>query len=266
VTIFHAILLGIIEGLTEFLPISSTGHLIIAEQYIHFKDTAKVFTITIQMGAILAVIWHYRVDLIDKLKGAINGRHTDRQFLLNILIASIPAGILGLALEKKFDDYAKAGVVATALILGGIVLWLVDRKIPIKNEPEKVNLNHITYKQSLIIGFIQCFALVPGTSRSGSTIVGGLFAGLNRVTATAFSFYLAIPILLAAGLHKLMSSGGDVSTVDGGYASILIGTIVSFIVALAAISWLLKYVSTHSFRIFVYYRIILGILVLLTLA
>lgn len=264
--IFQAILLGIIEGLTEFLPISSTGHLIIAEQYIHFRDTAKVFTVAIQMGAILAVVWHYRRDLGEKISDAAKGNHPARQFILNIVIASIPAGLLGLALDKKFEDYATPTVVAVALIVGAVVLWLVDRRLPVKKEAEKPNLNKVSSKQALAIGLMQCFALVPGTSRSGAGIVGGLLVGLNRTTATIFSFYLAIPILGAAGLYKLVSDNGQLSTISGGLTSLIIGTVGSFVVALLSISWLLKYVSTHSFKIFVYYRIALGIAVLVLLA
>lgn len=260
-----AILLGIIEGLTEFLPISSTGHLIIAEHYMDFVDTAKIFTVSIQMGAILAVVWHYRADLADKLARAFKGSGSARQFIVNIIIASIPAGLLGLALNDKFDDFATPKVVATALIIGAVVLWLVDRKIPSGGRAEKPDVERINSKQALLVGLVQCVALIPGTSRSGASIVGGLLGGLNRTTATLFSFYLAVPILFAAGIYKLASSSGDLSSISGGLTSIIIGIVVSFIVALISITWLLRYVSTHSFRIFVYYRIILGIAVLVLL-
>jgi undecaprenyl-diphosphatase len=265
--ILQAILLGIIEGLTEFLPISSTGHLIIAEQYIDFKDTAKIFTVAVQLGALLAVIWYYRHDIKRIITDSLKGNGPARKFIGNLVLASIPAGLLGLALDKKFEDYATPRVVAIALIAGAFVLWAVDKRKPPKDSHSKdLTLEKITPKQSILIGLMQCLALVPGASRSGASIVGGLLTGLNRVTATAFSFYLAIPILGAAGLYKLATSGGELSTISGGGTSLIIGIVVSFIVALASISWLLKYVSSHSFKIFVYYRILLGIAVLILLS
>jgi undecaprenyl-diphosphatase len=262
----QAIILGIIEGLTEFLPISSTGHLIIAEKYMNFEDTAKVFTVVIQLGAILAVFWYYRSDIKQKIAGFFKREPVAVNFIKNLAIAVIPAGILGVALDKKFEKYSTPKVVAAALIVGAVVLWLVDRKAPPSEKEHKLELEAVTSKQALIIGLWQCFALIPGASRSGSSIVGGLLSGLNRVTATGFSFYLGIPVLGLASLYKLVKSGGDLSTVSGGGASIIIGLIVSFIVALVAISWLLKYVSSHSFALFVYYRILLGIVVLALLA
>lgn len=259
-------MLGIIEGLTEFLPISSTGHLIIAERYISFRDTAKVFTIVIQLGAILAVAWYYRTDLISKIAGIFKSSPVAYKFFKNLIVASIPAAIAGFLLEKKFDTYAQAEVVAVALIVGAGILYLVDNHSPKPSAKDQVELNEITTRQALGIGLAQCAALIPGVSRSGASIVGGLLGGLNRVSATAFSFYLGIPILGGAGIYKLAKDGGDLSTVSGGGLSIIIGLITSFIVAILAISWLLKYVSSHSFRIFVYYRLVLGVLVLLLLA
>ena len=262
--VIQAILLGIIEGLTEFLPVSSTGHLIIAEDYLDFKDTAKIFTVVIQLGAILAVVWYYRSDLIKKIGGLFGGDKQSQRFLANLVIASIPAGLLGLALDKKFEEYAKPEVVAFALIVGAGVLWWADNreKKRLNVAKEQSNLDEISLKQALFAGVAQCAALIPGVSRSGASIVGGLLGGMNRVTATAFSFYLAIPILGGATLYKLATDRGELDSVSGGGLSIIIGLITSFIVALIAISWLLKYVSTHSFRIFVYWRIALGLLVL----
>lgn len=263
--ILQAILLGIVEGLTEFLPVSSTGHLIIAEEYINFRDDAKTFTIVIQLGAIAAVIWYYRRELLSKVKGFFQREKAADRFWLNLVIATIPAGILGLMLESKFEQYAQPVVIATALILGGFVLMFVDRKRPVKGK-EHVEVDKITRKQAILIGFAQCVALIPGVSRSGATIVGGLLSGTNRVTATSFSFYLGIPVLGVAGLYKLIDGSDQLFTVSGGASSIIIGTIASFVVALMAISWLLRYISTHSFKIFAYYRIILGVLVLIFLA
>lgn len=260
--ILQAILLGIIEGLTEFLPISSTGHLIIAEEYMNFKDTAKVFTVVIQLGAILAVIWYYRKDLFEKITGLFKKSPEAYGFFKNLVIATIPAAIAGFFLEKEFDNFAKPIVVASALIIGAFILLIVDNKAPKPSVSDKIDLDKLSAKQALGVGIAQCFALVPGVSRSGASIVGGLLGGMNRVSATAFSFYLGIPILGGAGIYKLLKDGSDLSTVSGGGLSIVVGAVSSFIVAVVAVTWLLKYVSTHSFRIFVYYRIILGIAVL----
>jgi undecaprenyl-diphosphatase len=262
----HAVLLGIIEGLTEFLPVSSTGHLILAEHYIHFKDTAEIFTVSVQSGAIFAVIWHYRKDLSTKIGGFFRKEPKNVAFIKNISLATVPALIAGFLLKDKFDEYAKPSVVATALILGAVVLWLVDKKYPPTHERPKPNLDKLTTKEAIYAGLAQCAALIPGVSRSGASIVGGMIGGLNRVNATAFSFYLAIPVLLIASVYKLIQGRGEIVTsVDGGATNIIIGTVVSFAVALVAISWLIKYVSGHSFKLFIYYRIILGILVLLLL-
>lgn len=261
--ILQAILLGIIEGLTEFLPISSTGHLIIAEKYMDFYDDAKIFTVIVQLGAMAAVVWYYRSDLAKRLAGLFRWQADQVRFFRNLIIATIPAGLAGLALSSKLEDYAKPAVVAAALIGGAFILILVDRTPTDKKQ--SVHLDRISAKQALGVGLAQMVALIPGTSRSGASIVGGLLGGLNRVTATAFSFYLGIPILAMAGAYKLAKDFGEASQVSGGWASIIVGTFTAFIVALLSISWLLKYVSTHNFRIFAYYRIVLGILVLILL-
>ncbi len=261
--IAKAILLGIIEGLTEFLPISSTGHLIIAEHYIHFKDTAEVFTVSVQSGAMLAVIWHYRDDLFGKVAGLLKREQVAVKFFKNLTVATLPALILGFALKDYFDKIATPTVVATALIVGAGVLWWVDRKFPPHKDLSEPNLDHVTTKEALFAGVAQCVALIPGVSRSGATIVGGMYGGLSRVNATKLSFYLAVPVLLIASAYKLFQGGDVASSVDGGMVSIVVGIVVSFFVSLMAISWLIKYVSNHSFKLFIYYRIALGILVLL---
>lgn len=262
--LIYAALLGIVEGLTEFLPISSTGHLIIAEKYIHFKDAAEMFTVIIQLGAILAVIWYYRKDIIAKIKGLFGGRKTDQNFWLNLVLATIPAGILGLLLSDSVDKWTTPGVVAVALIVGAVVLWFADNrdKTSAKNH-EEPELNKVSTKQAVLAGLAQCLALVPGTSRSGASIVGGMFAGMNRSTATAFSFYMGIPVIGLASAYKFLKGYDHISAISGGASSLLIGLVVTFLVALIAVSWLLKYVSTHNFRIFVYYRLVLGVLILL---
>lgn len=263
--ILQAILLGVIEGLTEFLPISSTGHLIIAQEYIGFKDTAKIFTVVIQSGAILAVVWYYRKDLWDKITGFFRGQAQSAGFFRNLAIAVAPAGLLGLFLNEAFKSYATPTTVAVALIAGAGVLWLADKKSPPPARPQAVQMDKLTARQALIVGIVQCFALIPGVSRSGASIVGGLLGGLNRVTATAFSFYLSIPLLGGASIYKLITDGDELGQITGGAPSIIAGAAAAFIVALIAISWLLKYISSHSFKIFVYYRIILGTAVLILL-
>lgn len=256
--------MGIIEGLTEFLPVSSTGHLIIAEEYLNFKDKAKVFTVVIQLGAVLAVAWYYRRDLLKKISGLFGNDRQSKMFLAKLAIATLPAGLLGLALDTKFEEYATPKTVAFALIGGAFVLWWADNREKKREHvaKEQNKLDNVTLRQALFAGFAQSIALIPGVSRSGAAIVGGLIGGMNRVTATAFSFYLAIPVLGGAAIYKLISDRHELASVSGGSLSIAVGLATSFIVALVAISWLLKYVSTHSFRLFVYWRIILGIVVL----
>lgn len=258
--ILKAIVLGVVEGLTEFLPISSTGHLIVAEDLIGYHDASKLFTIVIQLGAIAAVIWFYRSDMMRLLKGLLRGDEGVRRFWLIWILATIPAAVVGLLFEEGIEKYATVTTVAWSLIIGGVVIWLVENyhKTP---KPKKDGLNKITAKQAVQVGLYQVLALVPGASRSGATIIGAMLSGLDRVTATAFSFYLGIPILVLAGIYKM--STDDVSEITGGSAALLAGTIASFITALVVVGWLLKYVSKHNLKAFGYYRIIFGALLLL---
>lgn len=258
--ILQAIILGIIEGITEFLPISSTGHLIVASDLLGYKDTAKVFTIAIQTGAILAVIWFYRSQLSVLVKGLVRGDKKVRHFWYVWILATVPAGIVGLTLNRWLDVYAVSLTVAISLIVGGVLMWLIEtyHHTPTSNNQPK--LDKINYQQSLKIGLFQVLALVPGVSRSGATIIGGMLSGLDRVTATAFSFYLSIPVILLAGIYKL--STGGISTISGGSTALLAGTVAAFFSALIAIKWLLKYVSNHDLKLFAYYRIALGGLLL----
>lgn len=258
--VFKAIVLGVVEGLTEFLPISSTGHLIVAQDALNFYDASKMFTVVIQMGAIAAVIWFYRKELLKLTEGLIKGDTGARKFWLIWIIATIPASVFGLMFDAKIEAYAITTTVAIALIIGGIAMWLIETFSKPPRATEKAKLSSITVKQAVLIGLYQILALIPGVSRSGSTIMGGLLSGLDRVTATAFSFYLGIPILVMAGIYKLLT--GEVSSVEGGIVAIAVGTITSFITALIVISWLLKYVSKHNFKIFAYYRIIFGFFLL----
>lgn len=264
--ILQAILLGIIEGLTEFLPISSTGHLLIAQEMIGYKDTAEIFTVVVQMGALGSVLWYYREDLTQKTTGLLKGDAQSVNFWKIWILATIPAGVAGFLIESKLSRLGTLPIIASALIIGGIIIWLIEtyhKAKPSKIEPQ---LEKISIKQALQIGLYQVLALIPGVSRSGSTIMGGVLSGLDRVTATAFSFYLSIPILFLAGMYKLIKGFGNISTISGGGMALLTGTIASFITAFIVIGWLLKYVSRHDFKIFAYYRIFLGGVILIFLA
>lgn len=267
IEILQAIILGIIEGLTEFLPISSTGHLIVAENVLGYKDTAEIFTVVIQMGAIAAVIWFYRRDLITKVAGLLKKDPQIVRFWLSWIVATIPAGLAGLLFKDQISKYAVVATVGVTLIIGGILIWLIETyHMPKVNTSGKAQLESLTTLQAFRIGLFQMLALVPGVSRSGATIMGGLLSGVDRVTATAFSFYLSIPIILVAGSYQLIKGRDDLHTVTGGSVALVVGTITAFISALLAINWLLKYVSQHDFKAFAYYRIIAGIVILLAIA
>lgn len=262
--IFKAIILGVIEGLTEFLPVSSTGHLIVAQDMLGFYDVGKMFTVVIQTGAITAVVWFYRLELWSLAKGIMSGDQGMRRFLGLWVIATIPAGVVGLLLDSRIESLATTLTVAVALILGGIVILAVENHLGVQKRVVKGDLTKLSNVQALKIGLYQVLALVPGVSRSAATIIGGVLSGLDRVTATKFSFYLGIPILLLAGLFKIAT--GDVASVQGGYLSVVVGIIASFITAFFVVGWLLRYVSKHDFRAFAYYRIVLGIILLVLIS
>jgi undecaprenyl-diphosphatase len=263
--LIEAIILGIVEGLTEFLPISSTGHLIIAEHLLGFEDTQEIFTVVIQLGAVAAVIWYFRHDLAERIRGLLRGDRLAKRFWVLLAIGTIPAGILGLLIDSQMEHIATPAVVAFALIVGGIILWLVDRRpvTPAKIEPK---IDGIKTKQAWLVGIGQCLALIPGVSRSGATIISGLFAGMDRATATAFSFYLSIPVLVLASGFKLVKHAEAISDITGAPAAIILGMAAAFVTALIAVAWLLRYISRHNFRPFAYYRIILGVVILAWLA
>lgn len=267
VEIFQAIVLGVIEGITEFLPISSTGHLMVSQELIGYKDTAEIFTVVIQMGAIAAVIWHYRDDLFrHKLVGFIKREKESTDFIKKWVLATIPAAVAGLIAHKALSDVVSLMTIATALIVGGLLILIIEHyhKEPTLRQT-KPDLSQITTKQALKIGLFQVFALFPGVSRSGSTIMGGLLSGVSRVNAAAFSFYLSIPIILLAGGFQLLKGYDELDTVSGGGPALLLGTVFAFISAYVSIRWLIGYVSKHSFRIFAYYRIVVGVAILLML-
>lgn len=265
IAIIHACILGIIEGLTEFLPISSTGHLIVAEQLLGFHDSQDIFTVVIQLGAIAAVLWYFRHDLWQRTRGLLQREKQAINFWTLLVIATIPAGIIGLLLDKHMEQITVPAVVAMSLIVGGIVLWIVDRH-PVKRQHEEANIDSISRKQALLVGLGQAVAIIPGVSRSGATIVSGLATRMDRVTATAFSFYLSIPVLILASGFKLIKHSEAISDISGGAIAIVVGIVSAFFTAWLAVAWLLRFIAHHNFKSFAYYRIAFGVLILLWLA
>lgn len=258
-----ALILGVVEGLTEFLPVSSTGHLIVAGSLLNFTDAqAKTFDVVIQFGAILAIVWEYR----QKIGAVIAGLPTQpraRRFATNVVIATIPAVVLGLLLEKKIKAVLFAPVpVAAALIVGGVViLWAEARQRDRGVAPRVTSVDELSYGDAFKVGLAQCLALIPGTSRSGSTIIGGMLFGLERRVATEFSFFLAIPIIFGATVYELAKDWKTLSVNDFGLFAI--GMIAAFVSAFICIRWLLRYVATHDFTAFAWYRIGFGLLILI---
>jgi undecaprenyl-diphosphatase len=265
---FDAIILGIVEGLTEFLPISSTGHLTIAEKVLGLQvdDPAVTgFTAVIQMGAIAAVILYFARDIWAIARTWVRGLvqpewrgHRDFRLGWYVIVGTIPVGIVGFAFKDVIkNDLRSLWVVAIALIAWSAVMWAAERVARQDRGEKQLNLT-----DSIVVGLMQCFALIPGVSRSGATISAGLFRGLDRVTATRFSFFLSIPALLAAGLFELKDAlGGSISV-----GETLVGTIVSFLVAYATIAWLLRFVAHHPITWFIPYRVGLGLLLIVLLA
>jgi len=264
VLLIKAAIMGIVEGLTEFLPISSTGHLILAGSLLGFDDDkAKVFDIAIQTGAIFAVILVYW----QKIRDTVAALPTDKQaqqFALNVFVAFLPAVVLGLLFGKAIKAHLFTPVVvASTFIIGGfIILWAEKRQ---QNNPAVARIHAVeemTMLDALKVGLVQCFAMIPGTSRSGSTIIGGMLMGLSRKAATDFSFYLAIPTLMGAGFYSLYKERALLSLAD--LPLFGVGLLFSFISAWLCIRWLLRYIATHSFVAFAWYRIAFGIVVLAT--
>lgn len=257
------IFLGVVEGVTEFLPISSTGHLLVASRLIHFSESlGGTFEVFIQFGAVLAVLSFYAGDLFAQAR-ALPTESRTRRFWLMILVAFLPAAVAGLLLRDwiKAVLFTSPLVIAWALIAGGIVLIGVEL-LPRPPATTK-EVTALTWRQALVIGSAQVLALVPGVSRSGASIVGALLVGLDRPSATAFSFYLAIPTLGAATLYELLRSLSTLKQSDIGY--LLVGTIVAGVVAALSIRWLLGYVSNHTFVVFGVYRLVAGVLLLVLL-
>lgn len=258
-----AALMGIVEGLTEFLPISSTGHLILVGGLIDFTgEKEKVFGIAIQTGAMLAVIWQYRVKLMHTIVGLFSDPVAQR-FVRNILIAFIPAVVLGLAFGSMIKAHLFSAVpVALAFIIGGFIILIVEKRGETKGHVRVNHVDDMTAKDALYLGLLQCLALIPGTSRSGSTIIGGMAIGLSRKCATEFSFFLGIPTLIGAGGYSIWQERNILQASDT--PLFLVGLVFAFISALICIRWLIHYVSSNSFKPFAWYRIGFGIIVLLT--
>jgi undecaprenyl-diphosphatase len=256
----QVVILGIVEGLTEFLPISSTAHLLIVADLLNFQYSIEgTFEIFIQLGAILAVVAFYLRDLLEQARSVPHDQAV-RRFWIGIVVAFVPAAVIGLTLRDwiKTVLFESPVVIATSLIVGGIIFIVVER-LP-QRTADTTELTDISWKQALGIGFAQVTALIPGVSRSGASIVGAMFAGLDRRTATAFSFYLAIPTLGGATVVDLLTNLDKLTPDD--YGRLLVGTVVSGIVAWLSIGWLLRYVASNSFVPFGIYRIGVGLLIL----
>jgi undecaprenyl-diphosphatase len=255
--LLQTVLLGILEGLTEFLPISSTGHLILAIDLMGYKaPPGKVFEVVIQLGAILAVCWYYRRRLWDLL---VHIRERDRQrFILQVSLAFLPSAIIGATAHSAIKSALFSPlVVAISLMVGGVILLLVERFRP---APHVMGYEAITYRQALFIGCCQAFAVIPGTSRLGATVVGGLLLGLERRVIAEFSFFLAIPTMLGATLFDLYKNYASMNF--SAVQTISIGFVSAFIAGLIAVRWLLSFITRYSFTPFGWYRIMLGALML----
>jgi undecaprenyl-diphosphatase len=262
--LMKAAVMGVVEGLTEFLPVSSTGHLILAGSLMGFDDArAKVFEIAIQTGAIFAVVLVYWHKIRDTVL-ALPTQPQARRFAMNVAIGFFPAVILGLTFGKAIKAHLfTPEVVASTFIIGGfIILWAERRQARNPALARVAEADAMTPLDALKVGLVQCLAMVPGTSRSGATIIGGMWLGLSRKAATDFSFYLAIPTLIGAGVYSLYKERALLSVSD--IPLFLVGLGVSFVSAWLCVRWLLRFISTHSFVGFAYYRIAFGLIVLLT--
>ena len=272
IVLAKAAAMGIVEGLTEFLPISSTGHLIVAASLLKFNGAGvKVFEVAIQTGAMLAVIWEYRERLARTVAG-LRGDAVAQRFARNVLIAFVPAVVFGLSLGSAIKANLFHPVpVALAFVVGGfIILWVEKRHRGAYGERDTQGTRHarvesvdeITALDALKVGLVQCLALIPGTSRSGATIIGAMVFGFSRKVATEFSFYLAIPTLIGAGAYSVWKDRSLLSAAD--LPMFAVGTVFAFFSAWLCIRWLIRYVSTHDFTVFAWYRIVFGGLVLLS--
>ncbi|ANC02952.1 MULTISPECIES: undecaprenyl-diphosphate phosphatase [Pseudomonas] len=257
---FQAIILGIVEGLTEFLPISSTGHQIIVADLIDFGgERAMAFNIIIQLGAILAVVWEFRSKIFEVVFG-LSSQPRARRFTANLLIAFLPAVVLGVLFADLIHEYLFNPItVAVALVVGGFIMLWAERR------DHRIEVDHVDdmrWSHALKVGLVQCLAMIPGTSRSGSTIIGGLLFGLSRKAATEFSFFLAMPTMVGAAVYSGYKYRDLFQPAD--LPVFAIGFVVSFIFAMIAVRALLKFIANHSYAVFAWYRIAFGLLILAT--
>jgi undecaprenyl-diphosphatase len=268
ILLLKAVILGVVEGLTEFLPISSTGHLILVGDLLDFNDErGKAFEVIIQFGAILAVCWEFREKLI-KVASSVLSSPNSRRFVVNLLIASAPAMGLGFVFGKHIKAVLFAPIpVASAFIVGALIIFWAERR------QEKINtskshihsVDDLSYLDAFKVGLAQCAALIPGTSRSGATIIGGMLFGLPRTVATEFSFFLAIPVIGGATAYELLKLWKNPVTISGDFTiAIVVGFVAAFVSAFVCVRWLIHYVAHHNFIPFAWYRIAFGLLVLIT--
>jgi undecaprenyl-diphosphatase len=273
-TYLHAVLLGIVEGLTEFLPVSSTGHLTITEKLLGLTvddPAVTAYTAIIQLGAIAATLLYFAKDIWRLLTAwvgglrSVSGRENhDYRLAWAVIIGSIPVAVVGLLGKDLITGALRSlWVVALALILWSVVMWAAERRHDVlEHRRMQRGEGGVTLRDGLVMGLVQCCSLIPGISRSGATISAGLFAGLDRVTATRLSFFMAIPALTAAGLYELK----DVDVAVLGIGQMLVGIVVAFVVAYASIAWLLRFVAGHPITVFVWYRVALGALIIVALS
>ena len=262
VLLLQALVMGVIEGLTEFLPVSSTGHLIVTADLMNFwtPDKRVVFEIAIQLGAILAVCFDYREKLARVTVGVLKREPDAVRFTVNVLVAFLPAAVIGFFAIGIIKDYLFTPlVVATALVLGGILILYAERR---EHVIRAESLDDLRWQDALKVGFAQCLAMIPGTSRSGATIIGGLFFGLSRKTAAEFSFFLAIPTMIGATVYSVYKHRTEFVLAD--FPVFAVGFVSAFLVAAWVVKALVRYVSNHDFTIFAWYRIVFGGLILLT--
>jgi undecaprenyl-diphosphatase len=273
-TYLHAVLLGIVEGLTEFLPVSSTGHLTITEKLLGLTvddPAVTAYTAIIQLGAIAATLLYFAKDIwrlltawVSGLRSASGRESHDYRLAWAVIIGSVPVAVVGLLAKDLITGALRSlWVVAGALILWSAVMWAAERRHDVlERRRMQRGEGGVTLRDGLVLGLVQCVSLIPGISRSGATISAGLFAGLDRVTATRLSFFMAIPALTAAGLYELK----DVDVAVLGIGQMLVGIVVAFVVAYASIAWLLRFVAGHPITVFVWYRVALGALLIVALS
>lgn len=258
---FKALLLGIVEGFTEFLPISSTGHLILVGDWLEFNDDkAKVFEIAIQAGALLAVCWEYRARIAATLAGLFSSRDAQR-FAINICIAFLPLAVLGLLFIKAIKAHLFAPLpVGAAFVVGGFIILWVEARVRARPAARVPTMDDMSALDALKVGLLQAFSLIPGTSRSGASIIGGMWIGMSRKAATEFSFFLAIPTLFGASAYSLVKYRDLFSAEDLSWFGI--GALSAFISAFICVRWLLHFIERHDYRVFGWYRIVVGLLIM----